>query len=103
MFQLLHWFYQILGFQLLGTLSLWEGFPQWLSGKASTCNAGDTGDESLIPKLGRSPGEGNDYPLQYSRLENPMDRGARRAAVHGVAKSWTRWSMHTVVAVVHLG
>ena len=61
---LLHWLYQTLGFQLWGTPSLWEGFPQWLSGKASTCKAGDTGDESLIPELGRSPGEGNDYPLQ---------------------------------------
>ena len=42
-------------------------------GKASVCNAGDPG---LIPRLGRAPGEGNGSPLQYSRLENPMDRGA---------------------------
>jgi len=42
--------------------------------------------------LGRSPGEGNDNPLQYSCLENPMDRGAWWATVHGVAKSWTRLS-----------
>ena len=41
--------------------------------KVSACNAGDSGS---IPELGRSPGEGNDYPLQYSCLENPMDRGA---------------------------
>ena len=53
------------------------------------CNAGDPG---LIPGLGRSPGEGNGYPLQYSFLENPMDRGAWWAAVHGVVKSWTRLS-----------
>ena len=45
----------------------------WLSGKESVCNAGDTG---LIPGLRRSPGEGNDNPLQYSCLENPMERGA---------------------------
>ena len=45
-----------------------------------------------MPGLGRSPGEGNGTPLQYSCLENPMDRGAWRAAVHGVAKSWTRLS-----------
>ena len=49
-------------------------------------NAGDMGS---IPGWGRSPGEGNDNPLQYSCLENPMDRGARWATVHGVAKSWT--------------
>ena len=46
------------------------------------CNAGDP---SSIPALGRSPGEGNGNPLQYSCLENPMDRGAWRATVHGVA------------------
>ena len=47
-------------------------------------NAGDLG---LIPGLGRSPGEGNGDPLQYSCLENPMDRGAQQAIVHGVEKS----------------
>ena len=52
--------------------------------KESTCNAGDLGS---IPGLGRSPGGGNGYPLQYSCLENPMDRGAWWATVHGVAKS----------------
>ena len=49
-------------------------------GKESACNAGDPGS---IPGLGRSPGEGNGNPLQYSRLENPMDRGAWQATVHG--------------------
>ena len=49
----------------------------------STASAGDIG---LIPGLGRSPGEGNGNPLQYSCLENPMERGAWRATVHGVAK-----------------
>ena len=48
------------------------GLPQWLSGKESTCNAGDAGS---IPGLGRFPGGGNDNPFQYSCLENPMDRG----------------------------
>ena len=52
-------------------------------------SAGDIRDADSIPGLGRSPGEGNGSPLQYSCLENPMDRGARRAAVHGVAKSQT--------------
>ena len=55
-------------------------------------NAGDTGDPGSIPGLGRSPGEGNGNLLQYSSLENPMDRGVWRAAVHGVAKSQTRLS-----------
>ena len=58
--------------------------PRWLSGKESACNAGDVGS---IPGSGRSPGGGgNGNPLQYSYLGNPMDRGAWRAIVHGVAK-----------------
>ena len=54
------------------------GLSWWLSGKESTCNAGDLG---LISGLGRFPGEGNGYPFQYSCLENPMDRGAWRVTV----------------------
>ena len=65
------------------------GFPGGSDGNESSCNVGDLG---LIPGLGRSPGEGNGYPLQYSCLENPMDRGAWWATVHGVAKSQTRLS-----------
>ena len=57
--------------------------------KNPSANAGDAGDVSLIPGLGRSPGEGNGNPLQYSCLENPMDRGAWRATVHRIAGSWT--------------
>ena len=52
-------------------------------------NVGDTGDMGLIPGSGRSPGGENGNPLQYSCLENPLDRGARWATVHGVAKSCT--------------
>ena len=52
------------------------GIPQGLSDKQITCNAGDTGNVGLIPGSGRSPGEGNGNPLQYSCLGNPMDRGA---------------------------
>ena len=52
----------------------------------------DGGDPGSISRLGRSPREGNGYPLQYSCLENPMDRGAWWAIVHGVAKSWTQLS-----------
>ena len=55
--------------------------------KGPTCSAGAAEDEGLIPGLGRSPGGGHSNPLQYSCLENPMDRGAWRATVHGVAKS----------------
>ena len=55
--------------------------------KESACNAGVSG---LILGLGRSPGEGNGNPLQYFCLENPMDRGAWRATVHGVIKSQTQ-------------
>ena len=61
-------------------------FPCGSAGKESACNAGDL---SLIPELGRSPGERKGYPLQYSCLESPMDRGAWWDIVHGVAKSWT--------------
>ena len=52
-------------------------------------NAGDVRDTGSIPGLGRSPGGGHGNPLQYSCLENPMDRGAWRATVHRVSKSWT--------------
>ena len=60
-----------------------HSFPGGSAGKESACNAGDPG---LIPGLGRSPGGGNCYPLQYSCLENPMERGAWQATVHGVAR-----------------
>ena len=61
-----------------------RGLPRWLTGKESTSQAADS---SLIPGSGRSPGEGNGNPLQYSCLENPMVRRAWWATVHGVAKS----------------
>ena len=57
-------------------------------------NAGDTRDVSSIPGLERSPGEGNGNPLQYSYLENPMDRGAWQATVRGVTKSQGQLSTH---------
>ena len=58
------------------------GFPGDSDGKESSCNEGDPGS---VPGLGRFPGKGNSYPLQYSCLENSMDRGAWWASVHGVA------------------
>ena len=68
---------------MLAFTSIMWGFPCSSVGKESVCNAGDPG---LIPGLGRFPGEGNDNPLQYSCLENPMVREAWRATVHGVAR-----------------
>ena len=59
--------------------------------KNLTANAGDIRDAVLIPVSGRSPSEGNGYPLQYSYLKNPMDRGGQQATIHRVTKSWTRW------------
>ena len=63
--------------------------------KNPPANAGDTGDIGLIPRLERFPGRGNGSLLQYTCLENPMDRGAWWATVHGVAKSQTRLSDFT--------
>ena len=71
----------------MGNLMHLMGFPGGSDGKESACNAVDWG---LIPRARRSPGEGNGYPLQYSCLENPMDRGAWQATVHRDAKSQTQ-------------
>ena len=60
--------------------------------KNPPANAGDLRDSGSIPGSGRSPGEGHSNPLQYSCLQNPMDRGAWRAIVHGAAKSRTQLS-----------
>ena len=68
--------------------SVYSNLPTWCSsvGKETVCSAGDLGS---IPGSGRSPGEGNGNPLQYSCLENSMDRGSWQATVYGVAKHWT--------------
>ena len=71
-------------FSILQWLKVCTGFPGGSSGKESACSAADLGS---IPGLGRSPGEGKGYPLQYSGLENSMD-----CIVYGDAKSWTRLS-----------
>ena len=90
--------------KILGSTPGWpevyfQSFPGGSDVKASACNAGDLGS---IPGLGRSPGEGNGNPLQYSCLENPMDRGAWWATVHGVAKSRTRLSDFTFTATTDI-
>ena len=69
------------------------GFSHSSVSKESACNAGDL---SLIPVSGRSPGEGNDNPLQYSCLENPMDRGAWRGTVVGYSP-WSHKELDTIV------
>ena len=66
------------------------GFPGGSVDKESACSAGDTGDMGLIPGLGRSFGGGHGDPLQYSCLENPVDRGAWQATVQRATKNWTR-------------
>ena len=74
------------------------GLPWWLSGKESACRAGAIGDTDSIPGSGRSSREGHGNPLQYSCLENLMDRGPWWATVHGVTKNRTQLqqlSMHT--------
>ena len=68
-----------------------QGCPGGSDGKESACNAGDPW-VLRTPGLGVSPEEGSGYSFQYSCLENPIDRGAWGAAVHGVAKSWTQLS-----------
>ena len=70
-------------------------FPRWCNGEASACSAGDLGDVGLSPVLGRSPEEGNGNPLQYSCLENSVNRGAWQAAVNGITESRTLLSMST--------
>ena len=73
----------------LDTFNIYHGFPGGSEGKESACSVGDLG---LIPGLGRSPGEGNGCPLQYSGMENSMDREAWQATVHGVTNSRTQLS-----------
>ena len=79
--------------KILGPGTLFQERSWWLSGKESTCTAGDAGDTSSIPESGRSPGGEHGNPFQHSCLENPKDRGAWWAIVHGIAKSqtWLKW------------
>ena len=74
---------------VLGGVTLLD-FPDGSADKESSCNAGDTGDVGLIPGWGRSAGEGNGNPLQYSCLENSMDRRAWQATVYRVTNDQTR-------------
>ena len=77
-----------------------RGRTCFLGGSEVKVSASNVGDPGLIPGLGRSPGEGNGNPLQYSCLENSMDGGAWQATVHGVAKSQTRLSDFTSLLMI---
>ena len=79
-------------------IPIYWGFPSGLLVKSRPANSGDAG---LIPGLGRSPGEENGNPLQYSCLGNPMDRGAWQATVYGVGLSThTRIPIHQIIWVL---
>ena len=78
------------------------GFPGGTVVKNLPANAGDIRDMDSTPGSVKAPGEGNSYPLQYSCLENSMDRGAWLGIVHGVAKSLTRLNTHTHTHVLSL-
>ena len=77
--------------------------PSWthfISVLTLSANAGEAGDSSLIPESGRYPGEENGNPLQYSRLENSMNRGSWQTTVLRMAKSWTQLSMHACITLL---
>ena len=74
---------------------VWQKFGASLVAQRVNCLPGNAGDLLLIPRSGRSPGEGNGNPLQYSCLENPMDREAWQITVHRITKSWTQLSNFT--------
>ena len=73
-------------------------FPGGSNSKESACNAGDS---DSVPGLGRSPGEGNGYPFQYSCLENPMDRGGWWATVHVVTRVRHDWAPSTYMNIAN--
>ena len=87
-----------ISYSFLPFMLCFQDFPGGSDGKASACNAGDLGS---IPGSGRSSGEGNGNPLQYSCLENPMDRGAWQATLHGVEKSRTQLSNFTSLSSLY--
>ena len=77
------------------------GFSSGVSGKESAYNAGAVGGDAVQSWVGKIPGGGHGNPLQCACLENPMDRGAWRAIVHGVSKSWTQLKpLSTHMAVI---
>ena len=85
----------------MGTIILTWAFQVVLVVKNLPANAGDIRDTDSIPGSGRSPGGGHGSPLQYSCLENPMERGAWWATVHVVAKSWIQLKLLSTQACTH--
>ena len=79
--------------------SIYLGLPWWLSGKESSCTAGD---EGLIPGSRSSPREGNVNPFQFSCLGNPMDRGALWATVYGVKESDTTYRLNNNIRTLYI-
>ena len=77
-------------------MAFFLGLGRGLGGSEVKASASNAGDPGSIPGSGRSPGEANGNPLQYSCLENPMDRGAWWATVHRVTKSWTQLKRYSV-------
>ena len=88
---------------IYNTIRLGEGFPGGTVGKNLLANARDAGNMGSVLGSGISPRGGNSSPLQYSCLDNPMDRGAWRATVHGVTKSWTQMSTENIPRLGELG
>ena len=91
---------------ILGLQHFYWGLPRWRSGKTSNCqhrrgkrHGFDSSSRKILLEQEDSPGGGNGNPLQYSYMEDPMDRGACWATVQGVTKSWTRLHMSTSIAI----
>ena len=96
----LSWFLKLFLFNIFNLRKI-RGFPDGSSGKEPSCNAGDSGDSSWIPGLGRSPGEGNGNWVPFPCLGNPVDRGAWWATVQRITK--TQLSMHEYHKVISIG
>ena len=94
----IHW--NFFNFKIKKKCIYW--LPRWCSDNESVVKAGDARDVGSVPGLGRSPGVGNGNPLRHSCLENPMDRGAWRATVHSVVKSWTWLSTQLIYNIVFI-
>ena len=89
--------YDIINLPLCMCVYNTHGIPQWLRSEESTCNAGVAGDTGLIPGSGRSPGGRHGNPLQFSCLENPMNRGVWQVTGHEISKSWTQLKQLSVM------
>ena len=96
------YFHFTLRFMYLGSTVFAKGLPGGSVGKESSCNAGDAGDTGLISGLGRPTGRGHGNLLQSPCLESPMDGGAWRVIIHGVAKIWTQLNWRSAHTHTHI-